>query len=213
MTSKNYSLPSSESMLKVNWEGNYKNIEVFVDEVKIGETIKNPKILKEGWQLNQSDGHTIGLQYFQSQLLSSNSALEVKWDGNTLVDSLTQDNVKAKDASGCAGLVVIPSLIMGIIFLGSSPAAGIGTLAFAVVYLILWLFIRKGSSAALILFTVLYGLDSLFYLFTLLNGSSTTAGYIGGIALRVFALVIFINGVQAMNRLKNKASGQVANLT
>lgn len=206
MTSLIFNIPGAvDSKLEVTWVNKYKNLQLLLDGQVIYKENPSLKILKKGIHITTSEGHIIDLMYHQSWLWSFNNALEVTWGGLLLPNSSTKDNVKIKDAISCTGVIAIFGLISALFVVISSPSK-LSTIILPVIYLILWLFIRKSNPIAMIIFAFIYLIETLSFLVNLIAGNypSSMLILIPSMVIRLVILVLFVNAARSMNELKNK---------
>ncbi|HZU87512.1 MAG TPA: hypothetical protein VFF78_08515 [Anaerolineaceae bacterium] len=202
METQVYRIPSTGSQLRVSWQGKYESLTVALDEVPIG--MPYPKVT-DGVHLTTPDGHEIDIRLLKSKAGLYSRALQVSWDRQVLPGSETEDHIAVKDAQGCSGLVVILMVIFTVLALASKTADIALSLVEVAIYLVLWFFIRKGSFPALLAFTILYVLSTVYLLVTIISLADRVIWSVWiGALLRFFALSILIKGAIAMNKL-NKA--------
>ncbi len=207
MPTLSFTIPGeTPSKLEVTWLGKYKKLQVFLNGEKVSDDYPFQKTLKQGYQISTPGNHIINIKYLQSWLWSSNSALEIRWDGLLLPDSETKDNIRFKDATSYTGFIAIAGFVFAFFYHATSINKPIFGLLFSTVYLVLWLFIRKNNSTALIIFTVIFTIETLFPIVFLItrNYQQEIRSYIPSMVLRIVVLFLFINAARSMMRLKNK---------
>ena len=211
MASLLFNVPGEQpKKVEVTWDGKYRNLQVFLDGEKVSKETPIHKNLKQGIQLTAPDNHIIGLKYFQSWMWSQNSALEVTWDGTVLQNSGSKDNVQVKDAMSCTGIIALIGLLSAILLIATNTNYSLPAIIIPVIYIILWLFIRKSNSTAMIIFTVVYFIETVLSLFNIFSGGYPlmSISVIPGMILRLVVVVLFIQAVNSMIRLRKKKQEQ-----
>ena len=207
MPTLSFNIPGeTPSKLEILWEAKYKKLQVFLNGEKVSTDFPTQKDLVQGYQITTTGNHTINIKYLKSWVWSRNSALEVSCDGQILPNSGTKDNVQIKDATSCTGFIAIVGLVFTLYVFAVNSDHQISSLIVPVIYLLLWLFIRKNNSTALMVFAIIYALETVYTVVILITGSypQTIAFFIPSMILRIVVLVMFINAVRSMVRLNNK---------
>lgn len=150
--------------VELSWKGGrFKNFTVSVDGQQLNQEPYNLKDLQSGQKLPLSDGSSLHVKFEKG----FSGGLKVTRDWKPLPGSPTHPKTKAKGASiimfVIAGLnAVFLAILMGTE--GVPDAALMTTGAWILAFVVLGIFVRRGSLAALWAGIILFGADTLWSL-------------------------------------------------
>ena len=212
MPKRNYALhDGGPNRIEVAWRGIFKDVVVTFDGKEILR-FADRKALDVGGSYQLEDGATLNVTFKKASFGSSNAGLSVTRDGKPLPGSAGDPNVEARAAAGILFFVATISIAMGVVVLATHASwavamgAGWSSIIEGAVFgglgLIVWF---KKSMVALIIATVLYGLDSIIMF------AGSVAATVGPSSrtpnipfMRIFFLIALIRGIGALNKLRKQ---------
>lgn len=201
-----------DKRLLVRWKGIWKNVEVVLDGVVLGEPFPNFKALKQGGDFKLPDGRTLHVQFVTGAFAMQGLTLLI--DGRPLAGSSADPRMQIKLAAGLIYFVAGLSALLGI--LGMAGVKFLAYLGFhwpSLVGGILlgglgFVGVRYKSRAA---FAVAAGVMVVDTVLTLAlsvqpRGQLPTAG----LFLRVMIIVAIIRGIKAIGAAADLEKREIA---
>lgn len=207
MPKQNFSLDAGgPKSLQLSWKGAFKDFEISLNGASIGKVEGGMEALREGREFALPDGRILQVK-FEQQFMAG--GLRVNMDGKPVPGSEGDPLTKVRGAAGFLIFIAIINLLFGVLALIGVEflvELGIGWFSILVglVYLGLGLWSRRPSLTALILATIIYGIDSVFAIlspFLVEGGRPFASGWL----FRVLVLYFLITAIQAL-RKKNQNS-------
>lgn len=197
--------PGGPTRVTCRWDGLFNNIHVLFDGHELGR-FPDKEAAKRGGTLQVPDGSLLGV-IFKDDL--GGPRVEVTRNGAPMPRSAADAAQAVKGAAGILFFLGGLNVILGVAALAGvellrTLGLGIGSMLQGVLYLVLGVFTRRGSLAALGVGMALYGLDAMYAIIAPISAGQSPA--IGGIAVRA---AIFMGLFQAFNtaRASKKAAG------
>jgi hypothetical protein len=197
--------PNGEKRLIIAWKGVWNQVTIFLDKKWIG-TIPDKKALTSGREFSLPDGSSIKV------LLDNKNGLNVLRNGQPLSGSATDPGTQRKSAYvlsyGIIYFVALSTLVLGLVNLIFHPAIleqlgnGLYQVVFGLVFLALGFFVQKKSHTALILAILIYGLDGLVTLISMISQGSIL--WISVLMMRILFITPMIKGLDAIQELNKK---------
>lgn len=187
--------------LELEWQGNFKDLEVRLDGNLIG-SFENRKELQAGKVFTLDDGSRLEVKLAQSAFVPE---LTLTRNGEPLPGS-TGDPAQRVEAAATMVLVIAGlNAVLGLLaaafnvqFL-QSLGVGVGSIVVGAVYGVLGYFVRQQSLVALGLAVGLFVLDGLSLPFMAPAGTTPS---VGGLVARFFLLLPMLRGFPALRALK-----------
>ncbi len=209
--SRKFSIAEGEPpRLELSWRGIWKDIDVRLDGRTLG-TIPDQRSLKQGREFSMPDGSTLRVQLKTG---FGSAELLVLRNGHPLPGSGSDPAVKLKLAAGVvwfiAGLNILLGLItvLGQVEMLTNLGIGWANVAEGALYGILAHFTWRRSMIALAIAVGLFGLDTVFWLVTMV-GSGARPG-MGGVFMRIFLFMPMVQGFSAIKALKEQEAARRA---
>ena len=224
MPKRKYALErGGDKSLEISWEGRWKNTEVRLNGNFIG-AIPNQKELKTGRLFQLLDGTSLRVQLV-------NNELRVLRNDKPLAGSSSDPAAKLAQSFGIiyfiAGLNIVLGFIALIFQVEFLQTLGFGIISVAIgfIFLVLGFFTQRRSLIALMIALIIYCLDTVLVLYSVLVISSgfntgdlaliggilmSIAPLIGWIIIRIGFLIGMGQGVGAINELKKETPPTVS---
>ena len=190
--------------LELEWQGNFKNVEVRLDGVLLG-SFENAKELKAGGTYPLEDGSTLEVKLATTALFPE---LTLTRNGVALPGSAADPEQRVKAAAGMIYFVAGFNVLLGLVaaafnvqFL-QSIGVGLGSVLEGAIYGGLGYFVGQRSTFALGLAVGLFVIDGILLLVG--SGSGSAPPPVGGLVARVFFLVPMVMGFPALRALKDE---------
>ena len=189
--------------LELEWQGNFKNLEVRLDGAILG-SFENAKELKAGGTYPLEDGSTLEVKLATTALFPE---LTLTRNGRALPGSATDPAQRVKAAAGMIFFVAGFNVLLGLVaaafnvqFL-QSIGVGMGSVLEGAIYGGLGYFVGQRSIVALGLAVGLFVIDGILLL---ASGSGSAPPPVGGLVARFFFLVPMVMGFPALRALKEE---------
>ncbi|MEP7289926.1 MAG: hypothetical protein ABI947_29625 [Chloroflexota bacterium] len=208
MTKKLYALQrKGQKRVELSYGALYRNFAVKLDGIQVG-TAADRNELKNGKTFTLSNGSKLRVQ------LEKNSQVSVYMNDRPLPDSPTDPVKKFTNAYSTIFVIavwtallsfVLPAILHSTSGRTTSAAASTFTIVFALAFagffaLLGWLVMQK-IRIALWIAIIVYGIDLLFLVFGMLNGSST---FVAGIPVHLFFLYYMYKGFEGLDALEQE---------
>jgi hypothetical protein len=188
--------------VQVEWQGNFKDLEVRVDGVLLG-SFENAKELKAGQTFPLEDGSRLEVSLKSAAL--GFPELTLLRNGQPLPGSAADPAQRVGAAAGMIFFVAALNALLGLVAVAfnvqflQSIGLGIGSLFVGAIYGALGYFVKQRSVVALGLAVGLFVLDGLAMLAFQPPGRTPP---VGGLVARIFLLIPMIMGFPALQALK-----------
>ena len=189
--------------LEVSWRGLWKDCTVRLDDNVIG-TVPGQRELKAGQEFPLPDGSVLAVQLVSK---FTTTELRILRDGEPLPGSGSDPVERLKLAYSMifvvAGLNIVLGLVGSLFKVDWLLEMGIGTysVVFGLALLVLGIFTKRRSMAALIIAIALYALDTVLgVLFAADTSASSTM-----LVVRIVLIIPMFGGIGAIKRLKQQA--------
>ena len=202
MPKKTFALDKGEpERLEVEWHGNFKDVEVRLDDVLLG-SFDNAKDLKAGGSYPLEDGSTLEVKLATTALVPE---LTLTRNGDALPGSAADPEQRVKAAAGMVFFIAGFNVLLGLVAVAfniqvlQSIGVGLGSVFEGAIYGVLGYFVKERSTVALGLAVGLFVVDGILLLAA---GSGSGSPPVGGLVVRVFLLVPMVMGFPALRALK-----------
>jgi hypothetical protein len=189
--------------LTIQWRGIWKEVEVLVDDQRLGEPFPNLRALKQGRDFVLADGRTLYVGFFQS---FGRAGLDLKVDGVPLLGTGRDPRAAIKVAAIWLFVMSGISILGGIIGLASPVVARFGfgwpsLVAGAVLGVLGFLVLKKRSRVALAIAIAIVLVDTAltFVVYAQVGGRG---GVPTGLFLRGLMLFALFSSWRALGEVK-----------